>query len=143
MILIIKPWVFFGGGGGGSAPCGSLLPQQELNPGPWQVACGVLTTGLPDNSQTVLLPSGVGQASLKYFQSAEEARHAIEAVLSADPRSVYRRKLCQDRLFYFTVDTAHVTCWFGDGFAEVLRIKLASEPVPMSKAAESPGSLGS
>lgn len=86
---------------------------------------------------------GVGQASFQYFQSAEEARHAIEAVLSADPRSVYRRKLCQDRLFYFTVDTAHVTCWFGDGFAEVLRIKPASEPVLMSKAAESPGSLGS
>lgn len=86
---------------------------------------------------------GVGQASFKYFQSAEEARHAIEAVLSADPRSVYRRKLCQDRLFYFTVDTAHVTCWFGDGFAEVLRIKPASEPVQMSKPAESPVSLGS
>ena len=91
----------------------------------------------------VLLIAGVGQASFKYFQSAEEARHAIEAVLSADPRSVYRRKLCQDRLFYFTVDTAHVTCWFGDGFAEVLRIKPASEPVQMSKPAESPVSLGS
>lgn len=66
---------------------------------------------------------GVDQASFRYFQSAEEARRAIEAVLAADPRSVYRRKLCQDRLFYFTVDTAHVTCWFGDGFAEVLKIK--------------------
>lgn len=66
---------------------------------------------------------GVHQASFRYFQSAEEARRAIEAVLSADPRSVYRRKLCQDRLFYFTVDIAHVTCWFGDGFAEVLKIK--------------------
>ncbi|XP_070650903.1 tRNA (adenine(37)-N6)-methyltransferase isoform X2 [Bos indicus] len=41
------------------------------------------------------------------------------------------------------VDTAHVTCWFGDGFAEVLRIKPASEPVQMSKPAESPVSLGS
>ncbi|KAM6182078.1 tRNA (adenine(37)-N6)-methyltransferase isoform 2-T2 [Erethizon dorsatum] len=76
------------------------------------------------------LSSGVaGQASFRYFQSAEEAKCAIEAVLSADPRSVYRRKLCQDRLFYFTVDIAHITCWFGDGFAEVLKIKLASEPV--------------
>nr|XP_027786853.1 tRNA (adenine(37)-N6)-methyltransferase [Marmota flaviventris] len=66
---------------------------------------------------------GVDQPSFRYFQSAEEARRAIEAVLAADPRSVYRRKLCQDRLFYFTVDIAHVTCWFGDGFAEVLKIK--------------------
>ncbi|XP_036186151.1 tRNA (adenine(37)-N6)-methyltransferase isoform X1 [Myotis myotis] len=85
----------------------------------------------------------VGRASFKYFQSAEEARHAIEAVLSADPRSAYRRKLCQDRLFYFTVDTAHVTCWFGDGFAEVLRIKPASEPVQITDPVESLVSLGS
>ncbi|XP_013368677.1 PREDICTED: nef-associated protein 1 isoform X2 [Chinchilla lanigera] len=70
-----------------------------------------------------------GQASFRYFRSTEEAKYAIEAVLSADPRSVYRRKLCQDRLFYFTVDRAHITCWFGDGFAEVLKIKLTSEPV--------------
>lgn len=87
--------------------------------------------------------SEVSHASFKYFQSAEEARRAIEAVLSADPRSVYRRKLCQDRLFYFTVDIAHVTCWFGDGFAEVLRIKPASEPVQMTDPAESLVSLGS
>ncbi|XP_016078558.1 PREDICTED: tRNA (adenine(37)-N6)-methyltransferase isoform X2 [Miniopterus natalensis] len=84
----------------------------------------------------------VGQASFKYFQSAEEARRAIEAVLSADPRSAYRRKLCQDRLFYFTVDIAHITCWFGDGFAEVLRIKPASEPVQITDPAESLVSLG-
>lgn len=77
----------------------------------------------------VLHVAGVDQASFKYFRSAEEARRAIEAVLAADPRSVYRRKLCQDRLFYFTVDVAHVTCWFGDGFAEVLRVKPVSEPV--------------
>ncbi|XP_024416023.2 tRNA (adenine(37)-N6)-methyltransferase isoform X1 [Desmodus rotundus] len=85
----------------------------------------------------------VGRTSFKYFQSVEEARRAIEAVLSADPRSTYRRKLCQDRLFYFTVDTAHVTCWFGDGFAEVLRIKPASEPVHMTDPVESLVSLGS
>ncbi|KAM9641656.1 tRNA (adenine(37)-N6)-methyltransferase isoform 2-T2 [Trichechus inunguis] len=89
------------------------------------------------------LSSDVGQTAFKYFQSAEEAKHAIEAVLSADPRSVYRRKLCQDRLFYFTVDIAHVTCWFGDGFAEVLRIQHASEPVQMTDPAESLVSLGS
>ncbi|XP_029776259.1 tRNA (adenine(37)-N6)-methyltransferase isoform X2 [Suricata suricatta] len=90
------------------------------------------------------LSSGDGsRSSFKYFQSTEEARHAIEAVLSADPRSVYRRKLCQDRLFYFTVDIAHVTCWFGDGFAEVLRIKPALEPVQVTDPTESLVSLGS
>ena len=96
----------------------------------WALSCGVLI-------------ADVGRASFKYFQSVEEVRRAIEAVLSADPRSTYRRKLCQDRLFYFTVDTAHVTCWFGDGFAEVLRIKPASEPVHMTDPVESLVSLGS
>lgn len=91
----------------------------------------------------ILLIADGSQPSFKYFQSAEEARHAIEAVLSADPRSVYRRKLCQDRLFYFTVDIAHITCWFGDGFAEVLRIKPASEPIQMTDPEESLVSLGS
>ncbi|XP_017175911.1 tRNA (adenine(37)-N6)-methyltransferase isoform X1 [Mus musculus] len=83
------------------------------------------------------------QPSFKYFHSAEEAKRAIEAVLSADPRSVYRRKLCEDRLFFFTVDTAHVTCWFGDGFAEVVRIKLASESVQVADPEESLAALGS
>ncbi|CAH6790360.1 tRNA (adenine(37)-N6)-methyltransferase [Phodopus roborovskii] len=90
-----------------------------------------------------LSPGGAGQVSFRYFESTEEAKRAIEALLSADPRSVYRRKLCQDRLFFFTVDIAHVTCWFGDGFAEVLRIKLASEPVEMRDPEESLVALGS
>ncbi|XP_040594702.1 tRNA (adenine(37)-N6)-methyltransferase isoform X1 [Mesocricetus auratus] len=90
-----------------------------------------------------LSPGGAAQVSFRYFESTEEAKCAIEAVLSADPRSVYRRKLCQDRLFFFTVDIAHVTCWFGDGFAEVLRIKLASELVEMTDPEESLVALGS
>ncbi|XP_067886642.1 tRNA (adenine(37)-N6)-methyltransferase [Heterodontus francisci] len=68
-----------------------------------------------------------GKASLNYFQSVEEAKSAIVAVLSADPRSTYRRNQCRDMLFYFTVDTAHITTWFGDDFAEILRIKPVKE----------------
>uniref|UniRef100_A0A8C6W4D6 tRNA (adenine(37)-N6)-methyltransferase n=1 Tax=Nannospalax galili TaxID=1026970 RepID=A0A8C6W4D6_NANGA len=89
------------------------------------------------------LGSDAGQVSFKYFQSTEEAKCAIKAVLAADPRSVYRRKLCQDRLFYFTVDVAHVTCWFGDGFAEVLRVKLASDTVQVTDPEQSLVPLGS
>ncbi|XP_076003970.1 tRNA (adenine(37)-N6)-methyltransferase isoform X1 [Genypterus blacodes] len=59
----------------------------------------------------------------KFLQSAEEAAAAIRGVLSADPRSVYRRTRCSDRLFYFTLDTADITCWFGQGFAEVLQVR--------------------
>lgn len=59
----------------------------------------------------------------KFLRSPEEAAAAIRGVLSADPRSVYRRTRCTDRLFFFTLDTADITCWFGRGFAEVLQIR--------------------
>ncbi|XP_070683912.1 tRNA (adenine(37)-N6)-methyltransferase [Pempheris klunzingeri] len=59
----------------------------------------------------------------KFLHSPEEAAAAIRGVLSADPRSVYRRTCCRDKLFFFTLDTADITCWFGRGFAEVLQVR--------------------
>ncbi|XP_051561009.1 tRNA (adenine(37)-N6)-methyltransferase [Myxocyprinus asiaticus] len=59
----------------------------------------------------------------QFLKGPDEAVSAICSILSADPRSVYRRTSCQDRLFFFTLDTADITCWFGDGFAEVVRVK--------------------
>ncbi|KAM9313887.1 tRNA (adenine(37)-N6)-methyltransferase [Pholidichthys leucotaenia] len=58
-----------------------------------------------------------------FLCSPEEAAAAIRGILSADPRSVYRRTRCRDRLFFFTLDTADITCWFGQGFAEVLQVR--------------------
>ncbi|XP_077106908.1 tRNA (adenine(37)-N6)-methyltransferase [Ranitomeya variabilis] len=72
-------------------------------------------------------PCELGEPSFRFFKSFEEAKYAIAEVLSADPRSVYRRNHCLDRLFYFNLDTIHVTVWFGDGFAEVLQIQPVSE----------------
>ncbi|XP_069777929.1 tRNA (adenine(37)-N6)-methyltransferase [Narcine bancroftii] len=65
--------------------------------------------------------------TLKFFHSVEELKSAMVAVLAADPRSIYRRKQCQDMLFYFTLDIAHITTWFGDDFTEILRIKPVKE----------------
>ncbi|CAB1436417.1 unnamed protein product [Pleuronectes platessa] len=59
----------------------------------------------------------------KFLHSVEEAAAAIRGVLSADPRSIYMRNRCRDRLFFFALDTADVTCWFGRGFAEVLQVR--------------------
>ncbi|XP_017273946.1 tRNA (adenine(37)-N6)-methyltransferase [Kryptolebias marmoratus] len=59
----------------------------------------------------------------KFLRGPEEAAAAIRGVLSADPRSVYRRTRCRDRLFFFSIDTADVTCWFGQGFVEVLQVR--------------------
>ncbi|XP_061778946.1 tRNA (adenine(37)-N6)-methyltransferase [Nerophis lumbriciformis] len=59
----------------------------------------------------------------KFLRNSEEAAAAIRGVLSADPRSVYRRTRCKDKLFFFTLDSADITCWFGQGFAEVLQVR--------------------
>ncbi|XP_037621766.1 tRNA (adenine(37)-N6)-methyltransferase isoform X1 [Sebastes umbrosus] len=68
-------------------------------------------------------PSESDRPRFKFLRSPEEAAAAIRGVLSADPRSVYRRTRCRDRLFFFTLDTADITCWFGQGFAEVLQVR--------------------
>ena len=50
-------------------------------------------------------------------------KQAICDILCQDPRSVYRRKHCVDNLYYFVVDIVHVTAWFDDKTAEVVRIQ--------------------
>ncbi|XP_060782622.1 tRNA (adenine(37)-N6)-methyltransferase isoform X2 [Neoarius graeffei] len=72
--------------------------------------------------------SDTGRPKFQFLKSPEEAAAAIRGVLSADPRSVYRRNRCSDRLFFFSLDTAHITCWFGDGFAEVLCVRPVMNP---------------
>ncbi|XP_066535434.1 tRNA (adenine(37)-N6)-methyltransferase [Hoplias malabaricus] len=59
----------------------------------------------------------------RFLKGPEEFEAAVRGILSADPRSVYRRSRCRDRLFFFTLDTADITCWFGDGFVEVLQVR--------------------
>ncbi|CAJ1052429.1 tRNA (adenine(37)-N6)-methyltransferase [Xyrichtys novacula] len=73
-------------------------------------------------------PSDRGQPQFRFLRSSEEAAAAIRGVLSADPRSVYRRSRCTDKLFFFTLDTADITCWFGQGFAEVLQVRPVEQP---------------
>jgi hypothetical protein len=65
---------------------------------------------------------------LRHLADAQQLRSAIVNILSADPRSVYRRKHCTDRLYYVTVDAAHVTCWFDtDKSVEVVRVQSMSD----------------
>lgn len=71
---------------------------------------------------------------LKFLNSGEEALDAIRSILSEDPRSIYRRQKCGDSLYYFTVDVMHVTCWFDDDLAEIVRI----QPVLYAEHLKSP-----
>lgn len=62
---------------------------------------------------------------LQFLEDVEQVRQSIGEILRDDPRSVYRRNGCQDRLYYFTVDSVHLTCWFDDDerVVEILKIK--------------------
>ena len=58
------------------------------------------------------------------IQDREHVMNAVIHILEADPRSVYRKRKCLDRMYYFSVDRYHVTCWFDDeNRVEVVRIK--------------------
>ena len=61
----------------------------------------------------------------RLFQNHFEAKQAITDLLRADPRSVYRRTKCIDRLYFFTIDAIHITAWFDiiDNMVEVIKIK--------------------
>ena len=61
---------------------------------------------------------------LGLFGTIQDAKNAIVNLLKQDPRSVYRRNKCQDKLYFFTIDTIHLTAWFDehDGTVEVVRI---------------------
>jgi hypothetical protein len=63
---------------------------------------------------------------LDFLTEEPDIRRAIVSVLSEDPRSVYRREKCADSLYFFTVDRVHVTCWFDQLRAEVVRIQPVS-----------------
>lgn len=62
---------------------------------------------------------------LKFLQNSAEATTTISSILSEDPRPVHTRN--QEKLYYFTVDNIHITCWFHDDTVEVIRV------LPMSK----------
>ena len=63
---------------------------------------------------------------LNYFESSLDLQRGIEDILRGDPRSQYRKKQCSDSLYYFVIDTAHVTCWFDGNTAEVLKVQPVS-----------------
>ncbi len=55
-------------------------------------------------------------------------RQAICSILTADPRSAYRRQQCMDRLYFFILDGLHITCWFDEyDNVEVVRIVTLEE----------------
>ncbi|KAL0490813.1 Nef-associated protein [Acrasis kona] len=46
---------------------------------------------------------------LKFYKDWHDVRDAILEVLRLDPRSTYRRKKCQDKIYYFHIDELNVS----------------------------------
>ena len=65
------------------------------------------------------------------LKSSEQFMKVLGQLLSAEPRSRYRRDRCSDRLYFVELDGLHVTAWFddenGQDIAEVLRIRMRGE----------------
>jgi len=64
-------------------------------------------------------------SKLKWLKSKSELRTAVFDILSSDPRSVYRKTKCSDRMYFTSLDCVHISAWYDpeiDGM-EVLRLK--------------------
>ena len=57
------------------------------------------------------------------FDPPDQLPRAIQDILRGDPRSVYRRNRCDDRLYFFSVGGAKCTAWFDGGVAEVIKVE--------------------
>ena len=76
----------------------------------------------PVTDSELLQASNVCIYQLDMLSSPKEAKQAITDILRADPRSVYRRNCCRDKLYCFSIDTMNVTCKFEESTVEVLRV---------------------
>lgn len=67
---------------------------------------------------------------LSLLQHKHQLQSAIRDVLASDPRSVYRKDRCSDRLYYTTIDNIHVTAWFDPRYdlMEVLALRPEIKP---------------
>jgi len=88
--------------------------------------------GNPDGNLRVIFSNraetdlaNIDMSLCEWLRSQAELRQAIRDILAEDPRSVYRKNKCSDRMYFTSIDGVHVTAWFDpdiDGM-EVLKIR--------------------
>ncbi|XP_078607788.1 tRNA (adenine(37)-N6)-methyltransferase-like isoform X1 [Branchiostoma floridae x Branchiostoma japonicum] len=113
-----------------SSVSGAVSTPEQVTVASWVTSPPVqkLTVSFTPNAEATLQKfhsegNGPDVFSLTTFKDSGEAKKAICDILSADPRSPYFRNKCQDRLYFFSVDSIHVTCWFDGNTAEVIRVQ--------------------
>ena len=70
-----------------------------------------------------------GRPPESHCKTIEKFISLVSEILAGDPRSLYRKDKCSDRLYFLELDGLHVTAWFdedeqGNELAEVLRVRL-------------------
>ena len=86
-------------------------------------SCDLLRVIFSSRAEADLLQ--LDMARCQWLKSPGEVRAAIQDILCSDPRSVYRKTKCSDRMYFTELDGLHVTAWFDpdiDGM-EVVKIK--------------------
>ncbi len=64
-----------------------------------------------------------------HYKTMDSFQAFLGEILAGDPRSLYRKDKCSDRLYFLELDGLHVTAWFdedeqGNELAEVLRVRV-------------------
>lgn len=90
--------------------------------------------GAPEDNLNVSFTSrclndldGLDPEELTLLHHKDQLQSAIRDVLASDPRSVYRKDRCSDRLYYTTIDNIHVTAWFDPRYDLMEVLALRSE----------------
>ncbi|KAL5007711.1 hypothetical protein ScPMuIL_016517 [Solemya velum] len=118
--------------GGNGNHSGTCSPNQNASVAEWienppiSRLCVRLTTTAEGQLSAFSDSCDDPQYRLRHLSGAREAREAITNILQEDPRSTYRRSHCPDALYYFAIDSIHVTCWFDADVAEVVRVQPVS-----------------
>jgi hypothetical protein len=54
----------------------------------------------------------IDMSKFKWLKSRSELRSALCDILSPDPRSVYLKTKCSDRMYFTILDSVHVSGWY-------------------------------
>ncbi|XP_043193277.1 tRNA (adenine(37)-N6)-methyltransferase-like [Amphibalanus amphitrite] len=113
---------------------GSDTWLSRLQPERWTVS---FTAWAESQLRRFSASESAGAHRLRCLRSAAELRAALVALLTADPRSVYRRTQSDQLLYHLALDASHVTCWFDASrrVVEVLRLQPLSDSPLASVAA--------
>ena len=113
------------------SPCQADDPLDPSSTGGPGVSCPAWVGNPTDNLRVIFTSRAEAQLAkiditrCEWLRSQAELKEAIRDILAEDPRSVYRKDKCSDRMYFTSIDGVHVTAWFDPdiGGMEVVKIR--------------------